>query len=454
MASWTNRRSRPLAARLALSFVAVAVLAVAIGTALAVVLSGHDINAMVQERRTDLTRSLVVDAASTYNSGQPGWSDADLRPALDLASQSGTDVAVLDDEGHTVASTIANPLQASDAHRAPITVGGARVGTLVVKFNNRGLVKSADNLRTSLSHAVIGAAGLAAVLALVIGLVVARRLTRPVERLIVAARSMADGDRDARVGQLERTPSELRELGVAFDRMADSVASQERLRRGVVADVAHELRTPVAILQANTEALLDGVVEHTPQQTMSLHEEVIRLAVMVDDLQALASAEAAALDLRLGACDLAGVVEGAVESFLPALSAAGLTLTRRIGPASVEGDPARLRQVTTNIISNAIKFTPAGGTVTVELGVIDGFARLEITDNGVGISEPDLPHVFERFWRGRNATAVAGSGIGLSVVAELVRAHHGTIEVESEPGRQTRVVVAIAAMPVQNAAST
>jgi two-component system sensor histidine kinase BaeS len=454
MASWTRRRHRPLAARLALSFVTVAVLAVAIGTALAVVLSGHDINVMVQERRTDLTRSLLVDAASTYNSGQPGWSDADLRPALDLASQSGTDVAVLDEQGHTVASTITNPLRAVGAHRTPITVGGATVGTLVVKFNNRGLIKSADNLRSSLSHAVIGAAGLAAVLALVIGLIVARRLTRPVERLIGAARSMADGDRDARVGPLERTPSELRELGVAFDRMADAVANQERLRRGVVADVAHELRTPVAILQANTEALLDGVVEHSPQQTMSLHEEVLRLAVMVDDLQALASAEAAALDLRLGPCDLARVVASAVDSMLPALVAAGLTLTRRIDPAFIDGDPARLHQVTTNIISNAIKFTPPGGSVAVELGVVDGIGRLEITDSGVGIPEPDLPHVFERFWRGRNATAVAGSGIGLSVVAELVRAHHGTIVVDSRPGQGTRVVVAIAAMPTQNVASS
>jgi two-component system, OmpR family, sensor histidine kinase BaeS len=443
----TARRSRPLAARLALSFVAVAVLAVAIGAALAVVLSGHDINTMVQERRTDLTRSLLVDAASTYNSGQPGWSDADLRPALALASQSGTDVAVLDVNGHTVASTIADPTRATDAHRSPITINGAQIGTLVVKFNQRGLVKSADDLRSSLSKALVGAAGLAAVLALFIGLVVARRLTGPVERLIVAARSMAAGDRDARVGHLERTPSELQELGVAFDRMADSVVRQEQLRRGVVADVAHELRTPVAILQANTEALIDGVVDHTPQQTMSLHEEVIRLAVMVDDLQALASAEAAALDLHLGACDLSRIVDGAIESLRIQLAAADLTMQRRLDPAMIDGDPARLHQVVTNILSNAIKFTPAGGTVTIDLGVVDGEARLEVSDTGVGIPGPDLSHVFERFWRGRNTADVAGSGVGLSVVAELVSAHHGTINVDSEPGRGTRVVVRIPSLP-------
>src|SRR5580698_5558882 len=128
---WTpmTKRSGSLAVRLALSFVAVAVLAVAIGAVLAIALSGHDINVMVQQRRSDLTRSLLVDAASTYNSGRPGWTDADLRPALALASQSGTDVAVLNLAGKTVASTIADPSQAADARRTPIVVDGAHIGT-------------------------------------------------------------------------------------------------------------------------------------------------------------------------------------------------------------------------------------------------------------------------------------------------------------------------------------
>jgi two-component system sensor histidine kinase BaeS len=436
-------RSRPLAVRLALSFVAVAMLAVGIGAALAVVLGGRDINVMVQERRSDLTQSLLVDAASTYNSGQPGWSDADLRPALALASQSGTDVAVLDAQGHTVASTIANPTHAADAHRSAIKANGSQIGTLVIKFNKRGLVASANHLRASLSHALVGAAGLAAVLALVIGLVVARRLTRPVERLIGASRAMANGDRTARVGRLDHTPRELQQLGLAFDQMADTLGREEQLRRGVVADVAHELRTPVAILQANTEALLDGVIEHTPQQTLSLHEEVLRLAAMVDDLQALASAEAAALNLQLAPVDLAAVVTGSIDSLLPQLTTAGLTLTRRLDSAPIDGDRARLHQVVTNILSNAIKFTPAGGMVSVDLTVADGDARLQVTDSGIGISAPDREHVFERFWRGENAADVAGSGIGLSVVSELIRAHHGTVEIDSATGAGTRVIVTI-----------
>jgi hypothetical protein len=137
-----SRRSNPIAVRLALSFVAVAIAAVAIVAGLAVVLGGHDINVMVQQRRNDLTASLLVDAASTYSTGQPGWSDADLRPALDLAAQSGTDVAVLDTDGRIVASTFANPNQASNVHRSAINVDGQRTGTLIVKFNHRGMVAS------------------------------------------------------------------------------------------------------------------------------------------------------------------------------------------------------------------------------------------------------------------------------------------------------------------------
>jgi two-component system sensor histidine kinase BaeS len=448
-----TKRSGSLAVRLALSFVAVAVLAVAIGAVLAIALSGHDINVMVQQRRADLTRSLQVAAASTYNSGTPGWSDADLRPALALAAQSGTNVAVLDQNGHTVATTIADPTRAVGAHRSPIILDGSQIGTLVVKFNRRGLVASADNLRTSLLRAVIGAAGLAAVLALLIGLLVSRRLTQPVERLIVAARAMTAGDRGTRVGRLDHSPSELQDLGQAFDGMADTIGREEQLRRGVVADVAHELRTPVAILQANTEALLDGVVEHTPQQTMSLHEEVLRLALMVDDLQALASAEAAVLDLRLGRCDLATIVAASIESLLAQLAVAGLTVQQRLDPTPVDGDPTRLHQVATNILSNAIKFTPPGGTVTVAVAPVDGLAKLDVIDTGVGILPVDQPHVFERFWRGGNASDVAGSGIGLSVVVELVRAHRGSVSVDSEPGRGTHVTVTIplSALPAPSA---
>jgi two-component system, OmpR family, sensor histidine kinase BaeS len=428
----------PLGLRLALAFVAVAVLAVALVAVLAVVFSERDISVLVQQRRDDLTQTLSIDAVSTYSTGKPGWSDVDLKPALELASSSGTAIAILDADGNVVASNLAHPQQAAGILRHPLSLGGQRIGTLVVKFGRRGLGSSAGNLRASLARAVIGAAGLAALLALLVALAVSRRITRPVTRLTGSARAMSRGNRQARVGPVPGAPAELRELAVAFDQMADALGAQEQLRRNLVADVAHELRTPVAVLQANTEALLDGIVPHTPEQTVALHEEVLRLGRMVDDLQTLAAAEAAALQLSLRPCDLALIAGAAADDWEASFAAAGVSFERLLEPAPVAADPGRLHQVIANLLSNALKFTQPGGRVQMTLSRADGRARLEISDTGPGIAREDQPHVFERFWRGAQAGQTAGSGIGLAVAAELARAQQGTIEVSSESGHETR----------------
>lgn len=440
----------PIALRMALAFVAMALLAVGIVLALALALGGRDINAMVQERQADLSATLRTNAAATYNTGKPGWSDVDLKPALALAARSGTNAAVLDDDGVVVASTITNPSQIPSAQRTPIMIGNRRIGTLVVRFNGRGLVASADRLRTSLDRAFVGAAGLAALLALIFALILARRLAIPMSRLTTAARSMSQGDRAVRVGRMPRAPREVNELAVAFDGMADAVARQEQLRRDLVSDTAHELRTPVAILQANCEALLDGVVPHTVEQTASLHEEVLRLAGLVDDLQSLASADAATQELHTVPCDLAVLVDVALDALAPSLAAAGLTVTRHLEPAVIDGDPVRLHQVISNVLTNAQKFTPAGGRVDVSLSTAGGVATLRITDTGIGIPEPDRDQIFERFWRGGNSDKASGTGIGLAVVAQLVRAHRGTVAVHSEVGAGTMIILefALAAAPV------
>jgi signal transduction histidine kinase len=431
-----------------LTYVGVALLAVLILAGVTAVFSERYVNVLISERRDDLTQSLLVDAASTYNTGQPSWSDVDLRPALDLAARSGTDVAVVDNHGAVVAATFSDPRHAKGTQQRPILVRGQQVGSLYVKFNGRGLVESADNLRRSLIHADVAAAGVAAVLALVAAVIVARRLSAPVRTLTAAAGAMSHGNRDVRVGQLPGAPAELSELAITFDQMAATINRQEQLRRDLVADVAHELRTPVAILQANCEALLDGVVPHTPDQTASLHEEVLRLAGMVDDLQTLASAEAAALHLVRETCDLATVAEMAADAMQTKAAAGGISLNRELAPALIEGDPTRLHQIVTNLLSNAVKFTPAGGTVTVQVTRDSRIAQLIVTDTGPGIAADELPHVFERFWRGRRTAASAdGTGIGLSIVAELVAAHDGDIKVDSHPGSGTTVTVAFPLSP-------
>ncbi len=429
-----SREPVGLRVRLALAFVAVAVLAVGLVAVLAVIFTERDIAALLQLRRDDLVSSLATDAVSTYNTGKPGWSDVDLKPALQLAGSDGAQAEVLDNRGQVVTSTLAVPVTSDTLTRRPLTLNGRRIGTLLVRYTGRGLTESAANLRTSLVRAVIGAAVLAAVLALIASVLVSRRITRPVIAVIGSVRAMGRGERNARVGPVTGAPAELRDLAVTFDQMADTLAGQERLRRDLVADVAHELRTPVAVLQANTEALLDDLVPHTREQTVSLHEEVVRLGRLVGDLQTLAAAEAAALQLNLQPCDLASVAAVAAEDWTASFAAAGIAFSRELTGAPVLADPGRLHQIIDNLLSNALKFTPRGGAVTMLLSTADGEARLEVSDTGPGIDPAEQPRVFDRLWRGGTAGHTTGSGIGLAIGAELARAHRGSVQVTSEPG--------------------
>ena len=225
--------------------------------------------------------------------------------------------------------------------------------------------------------------------------------------------------------------------------MAGTVDRQEQIRRNLVADVAHELRTPIAILQAGHEALLDGVAEPTPAELGSLRDEVLRLARMVGDLQTLAAADAAALNLARQPCDLADLAAAAADSLARRFEAAGITLDRRLAASPVLADPHWLHQVITNLLTNALKFTPAGGHVTISARRSGGQAVLRVTDTGAGIPADDLPRIFDRFWRGQQSAQVSGSGIGLAVAAELARAHGGWLAARSELGHGTEMTLTL-----------
>jgi two-component system, OmpR family, sensor histidine kinase BaeS len=426
--------------RLSLAFVSVALSAVALLTILTAVLAATDVDQLSRTQRTRLTQAVgAVVSASRAEAG--GWSRAHLMQATDLTSKIGAQVRISDQSGRTVLVTPGFTHRNGPTDRVPVMVGKQRVGMVSVRFQ-AGIGRADQRLRSGFWRAIAGAAGLAAVLALLVAVAMSRRITRPVVRLIEAADAVGSGDATARVGSV-RGPVELVDLARTFDKMADELAGQERLRRALVADVAHELRTPVAVLQAGHEALLDGVVPATPAQLASLRDEVMRLARMVDDLQGLAAAEAAALQLTLRPADLAEIAAAACASLAGHFESGQLTLDTRLDPAPVRADSRWMHQVITNLLGNAVKFTPAGGRVTVSTGTDGDLARLTVADTGVGIEPDQLPHVFERFWRGTNPMRAAGSGIGLAIVAELVRGHDGEIHVTSTPGAGTVFAVSL-----------
>lgn len=441
----TDRRLLgPIGARLALAFALVALAAIGLLAALTVVAARGDVSSLARDQQ-QATVNVVAQTAGTAYAEAHGWVGADLSAAEAVATANGAGLTVLDTTGRRVASTGDAHVTAGAARvvsqSSGVVVGGARVGTVDLRFSDSSLPGPDRRLRDALLRAVAFAAGLAAVLALSVGIVVSRRITRPLVALTGVARSMEGGDREVR--DAGGGTGELGELSAAFNQLADTLQREDALRRAVVADVAHELRTPVTVLQASTEALRDGEVAATPGELSSLHDETVRLARMVEDLETLASAEAAGMRLDRQIVDLADVARQAVANLRPQFDAAELRLAIRSSPVAVAGDPARLLQVVTNLLTNALKFTPSGGRVALDVRPVDSSARLEVSDTGMGLAADEVEHVFERFWRGSRAGRTAGSGIGLAVVAELVGAHGGSVEAAGAPGEGARFVVTL-----------
>jgi two-component system sensor histidine kinase BaeS len=436
-----GHRGNTLGLRLALAFLAVALAAVALFAVLTAVFSAVDVSSLANRQREELAQASAAVAGSAWQQDQ-SWADADLGPLRDLSAQTGVQFQVRDASGRIVAATSGFGAATEPTATAPVVVHGHREGSVLVRLTESGLGGADAILRTALLRAIAGTAGLAALLALVTGLGLSRRITRPVARLISVTRAMASGDRSARVGEI-KAPVELRELSAAFDQMADTLDYEDKIRRDLVASVAHELRTPVAVLQVGHEALLDGVTEPTPEELGSLRDEVLRLARMVDDLQTMAAADAAVLQLTREQHDLGDIAASAADSLARRFETAEVTLRRRLSPAPALADERWMHQVVTNLLSNALKFTPAGGTVTISTREDGASAVLEVEDTGVGIPPDELPRIFDRFWRGQAAAQTSGSGIGLAVAAELVWAHGGTLTAASEPGAGTRMTLTL-----------
>jgi signal transduction histidine kinase len=348
------------------------------------------------------------------------------------------------------------------ASGTPITVGDRLVGVFLIPAGT-GIHDSLEKRFLDQVNSSLLLAGLiAGVVALVLGLLLARQLTAPLRALTQAAQRLAQGELDGTGGEdLPQVPlrsqDEIGQLTKAFNQMSRSLARQQTLRRNLMADVAHELRTPLSIVRGDLEALLDGVYEPTPETLISLHEETLLLSRLVDDLRDLALAEAGQLRLERRPTDLAVLLRSVLSSFEPHAKAEGQNLSLDL-PSSlplVDVDPQRIRQVVANLISNALRHTleaqgNAGkGQVTVSAtGELDT-VEVSVTDNGPGIAPEDLPHVFDRFWQGDRARA-GSSGLGLAIAQELVRAHGGHIWAESTPGQGAKFCFVVPVQQGQN----
>ena len=263
-----------------------------------------------------------------------------------------------------------------------------------------------------------------------------RRILSPVQRLNAAARRLGQGDLSQRVPAAG--PRELQDLSRTFNAMAENLQAAEQQRRSLVADVAHELRTPLSNLQGYLEAVQDGLLAADQTTIAALRQQTAHLIALVEDLRLLAQAEAGVLQLHRTPTDLAELLAAAVDDFRPRAAAKELRLTLEVAADTplLNLDQTRLRQIVGNLLENALLHAPEGGAVTLTAGPGDGGGVvIAIRDNGPGIPAADLPYVFDRFYRvdPSRARATGGVGLGLTIARQLARAHGGDLTAENPP---------------------
>lgn len=293
---------------------------------------------------------------------------------------------------------------------------------------------------------------IASLVALVLGVIMsfflARELARPLSELTSAAEDIELGDYSRRVEA--RGGAEIEELAGAFNSLAESLQENETLRRNMVADIAHELRNPLASIKAQLEAVEDGVLEADSETVSSLAEDVDVLARLVDDLRQLSMAESGKMELQRLPVDVSGAVGGLYARFARELEQGKVRLLSDIeeGLPPVDADPVRLSQVLANLVKNSLAHTPEGGSIRVSARASGDDVEFSVEDSGTGIPPGDLAHIFERFYRAERARerATGGAGIGLAITRSLVEAHGGSIRAESEPGMGTTIRFTIPAV--------
>lgn len=438
----TAEQVGPLGRRFLLAFALVSLLTVALVATAGLVGSDRGLASQDQARRQAVAQRAADAAAAAYRDAG-GWAGADLTAAGLAARGGGGSLEVHDRAGRPVwIDRGAEPMH-MDGMRgmhaetaATIVVAGRPVGVARVGFGPGG----AGSGRPVAWRWILLAALAALLAALGAAWWVTRQLTRPVSSLTEAARAFAAGDRETVVR--ERGVGELGELADAFEGAVAAVRRAESARSRMAADVAHELRTPLAALQAGLEELRDGLARPDAEALARLHDQALRVGRVVDDLDALFAAEGASRAVRRDAVDLGAVVGEELEARAAHLRAAGLEVTLDAGRrVAVQGDAERLHQVVGNLLQNCARHCRPGDRVAVRVDTDGDAGRLAVSDTGPGIAAADLPHVFDRFWRGADQRGTPGTGLGLAVVRSLVTAHGGEVAVESDGGSGTTVTV-------------
>ncbi|MBC8505829.1 MAG: HAMP domain-containing protein [Anaerolineales bacterium] len=394
----------------------------------------------------------VFRGAPGPGQGGPG---SGMKPGMGMRNEEmmGQHIRLVDLDGNVVLDNLddegfGHVEEGELEYAIPLEVAGQEVGYLLAEGGQLFTTENEQALLSRLNRAAFTAAVIAGGVSLILALLLSYSLLRPVRDLTKAASQMAEGDLSQRVRVRGDKP--LATLGVAFNRMAVSLQQAGDRRQALTADIAHELRTPLAVQRAHLEALQDGIYDLTSENLVPIEEQNRALTRLVEDLRTLALADGGQLTLERTSTDFTALLERLISRFDPQAAAQGveIALSPMGAPAFVEIDPQRVEQILNNLLSNALRYSPDGGVISVQCSVTSkqlGVERKLITENwllitvkdtGPGIPKESLPHIFERFYKAdRSRTSVEGgsTGLGLSIAQKLAQAHGGDITAENHP---------------------
>ena len=406
----------------------------------------RDFRQYLEGEREDRVYWITADIERTYDK-YGGWNRDILSEDAIWALMLGFEMRILDHKNRVVTDTgkalaSLSPLvrsrvlavselppqeQAGLYLPYPLFLAGNEIGRLEVRFlkpqKESVFIERSNNF---LLFSLVALGGLA----LVLSVLISKRLTRPIKRLTSAAAAISEGDLKARVPVIGK--DELCKLSESFNTMAHALETQEALRKKLLSNVAHELRTPLGAMRGELEGMMDGLIPSDKEQLQSLHEETGRLRKMLDGMEDLAQAQASVLTLRKQPVLLKPYLDNIIDRAGRTVREKNIQLRLECSDELIAyADPDRLSQIVINLLDNAIKAVKNEGTVTIRAIARGREVVVEVQDTGAGIKPEDLPFIFERFYR----VSEGGLGLGLAIVKELVEAHGGRIEAKSEYGK-------------------
>ncbi len=448
-----HRAPATLSRRFSVAFAMVAALTMVLAAIILALVWAQQFDAYVREGLQDTADGAAQLLASSYEASD-GWTMQAFSQLPRFGILSGLALQVMDldgriiyDDSFAVGATdhiTGPPMGAFEPEGpvmvAPIAPDGVIVGYVRVwPLSPQGLLTDNDvRFRRSSFLGLTAAALIAVAAASLAGLAYSTIFVRPIDRITETAEALRAGDRGARTGFTG--DDTIGVLGRTLDEMADAIEVDRAVERRLTADVAHELRTPLQAIQATVEAMQDGVYPADAEHLQIVRDETVRLSRLADGILELTRLERGSVQLHFEDVDISEPVLAAVEAHRALLDAAGLAWDERIERgAVVRADRDRLTQAVGNLLSNAARYTPSGGTVSVVVRTEGDRALIEIADTGIGIAEEDLERVFSRFWRadGARDRSTGGLGIGLAVVREIVERHGGTAAATRREGGGT-----------------